>query len=320
MMSVNDFTYKQIVFLTTVNSEKLSFKNDNVIITDKNGKIIHQSTCYRLFAIFVVGHITITSGLIERSKKFGFAIVLLSTTFRLNGIIGNNAEGNVVLRKKQYLYSEILAAKLITKNKIQNQILTLKKNRKKSEFTKDTIKKLETYNESVDKADGIQSIMGVEGSASRLYFVAHFDNIQWNSRKPRTKIDMVNSLMDMGYTILFSYIDAIVSLFGFDKYVGVLHRQFYMRKSLICDLVEPFRCIIDNQIKKSINLMQFKEEDFEIFNGKWCLKYSESSQYAAVFLNAINEYKTEIYTYIRDFYRATMKGITEENFPVWECE
>ncbi|MBQ4511137.1 MAG: type V CRISPR-associated endonuclease Cas1 [Clostridia bacterium] len=320
MMSINDFSYKQIVFLTTVDGEKLSFKNDNIVITDKYGKTIHQSTCYRLFAVFVVGHITITSGLIERAKKFGFSIVLLSTTFRMIGTICNSAEGNVLLRKKQYSYNELQAGKFIVENKIRNQISTLKKNRKKSEFTKETIQKLESYFRSVNNADGIQSIMGVEGSASRLYFVAHFDNIQWNSRKPRTKIDMVNTLMDIGYTILFSYIDAIVGLFGFDKYVGVLHRQFYMRKSLICDLVEPFRCLIDNQIKQSINLYQFKEEDFEIYNKKWCLKYCKSSQYASIFLKEINEHKIEIYTYVRDFYRAIMKGITKENFPVWNYE
>lgn len=319
-MSVNDFSYKQIVFLTTIEKEKLSFKNDNIVITNKEGKIIHQSTCYRLFAIFIVGHITITSGLIERAKKFGFSIVLLSTTFRINGIIGNNAEANVLLRKKQYEYADLLAAKKIIENKIQNQINVLKQNRRKSDYTKETIKNLSIYIDTLSKADSIQSVMGIEGNASRQYFKAHFDNIVWEKRSPRTKIDMVNALMDIGYTILFSYVEAIVSLFGFDKYIGVLHRQFYMRKSLICDLVEPFRCIIDFQIKKSINLCQFKEEDFEIYNDKWCLKYSKSSQYSAVYLTAINQYKQEIYTYIRDFYRSMMKGTVETSFPKWEYQ
>ena len=31
-------------------------------------------------------------------------------------------------------------------------------------------------------------------------------------------------------------------------------KEFYMRKSLVCDLVEPLRPIIDQQVKKSINL------------------------------------------------------------------
>lgn len=68
MMSVNDFNSKQILLLITKEGQKLSFKNENVIITDSNNTIIHQSTCYRLFAIFILGHITITSGLIQRAK------------------------------------------------------------------------------------------------------------------------------------------------------------------------------------------------------------------------------------------------------------
>ena len=43
MMSTNDFKSKQILFLITKEGQKLSFKNDNVIITYSNKKIIHQS-------------------------------------------------------------------------------------------------------------------------------------------------------------------------------------------------------------------------------------------------------------------------------------
>lgn len=110
------------------------------------------------------------------------------------------------------------------------------------------------------------------------------------------------------------------SMTEFDEYCGVLHTQFYMRKSLVCDIVEPFRVIIDRQTKKSVNLGQFKEKDFEIFGGKWCLKYEKSSEYSSVFLKAIMEYKEDIFLYIRDFYRSFMKGRLDVDFPVrrWE--
>lgn len=110
------------------------------------------------------------------------------------------------------------------------------------------------------------------------------------------------------------------SMTEFDEYCGVLHTQFYMRKSLICDIVEPFRVIIDRQTKKSVNLGQFKEKDFEIFDGKWCLKYEKSSEYSSVFLKAIMEYKEDIFLYIRDFYRSFMKGRIDVDFPVWRWE
>ena len=70
MLNANDFSKKQILFLITSQGEKLSFLNDNIVVKDKEGKIKHQSTCYRLFMICVVGNISITSGLIQRSKRF----------------------------------------------------------------------------------------------------------------------------------------------------------------------------------------------------------------------------------------------------------
>ena len=41
-------------------------------------------------------------------------------------------------------------------------------------------------------------------------------------------------------------------LHAMDVYCGVLHTMFYMRKSLVCDVMEPFRAIVDEQVKKSL--------------------------------------------------------------------
>lgn len=100
--------------------------------------------------------------------------------------------------------------------------------------------------------------------------------------------------------------------------LNILHTQFYMRKSLVCDIVEPFRVLIDKQIKKGINLCQFKEKDFEIYDGKWCLKYQKSAEHSGVFLPALSEHKEEIFIYVRDFYRSFMKNELKENFPKWD--
>ena len=77
MLTAPDFKEKQIIFALLSHGERLSFKNDNVIISDESG-IKHQSSCYRLFALFIVGHISITSGLLHRAKKFGFSIVMMT--------------------------------------------------------------------------------------------------------------------------------------------------------------------------------------------------------------------------------------------------
>lgn len=320
MMSKDDFNSKQILFLVTKEGQKLSFKNDNVIITDKNKNIIHQSTCYRLFAIIIVGHITITSGLIQRAKKFGFSIAFLTTSFRMYQLISSTAEANVLLRQKQYIYDDLGAAKALISNKVANQRNLLMQTRNKDDDFKSAISNIDLASQKIADAACVQSIMGIEGSISRIYFKLYFDNVVWHGRKPRIKNDMVNALLDIGYTILFSFVDCVLALYGFDRYYGILHRQFYMRKSLVCDIVEPFRVIIDKQVKKSINLGQFKEKDFEIYNGKWCLKYEKSSEYSAIFLKAIMLHKEKIFLYIRDFYRATLKDNIDTKMPFCDLE
>ena len=319
MLSVDDFANKQILFLQTREGQKLSFLNDNVVIKDADNKTICQATCYKLFAVIIIGNITITSGLIQRAKKFGFAIILMTPSFRPYQTISAFAEGNTILRKNQYSYSDLEIAKQITKNKIANQRYMLMSVRNKSDDLKNAVFCIDKYILSIDECDSVQSIMGVEGCASKIYFKNYFDNVIWKGRRTRIKFDMANALLDIGYTILFSYIDALLSLFGFDRYVGVLHRQFYMRKSLVCDMVEPFRVIIDRAVKKGINLGQFKERDFDIFDGKWCLKYKKSSDYSKVFITEILNYKEEIYIYIRSVYRCFMRQ-DYASFPQWRFD
>lgn len=92
MISRPDFEKKQILFVFTSQGEKISFSNDNVVVKDKNGKIKHQSTCYRLFLLFIIGETSITSGLIQRAKKFKFTIFLMNRNMKLYEVIGHRLE------------------------------------------------------------------------------------------------------------------------------------------------------------------------------------------------------------------------------------
>lgn len=72
--------------------------------------------------------------------------------------------------------------------------------------------------------------------------------------------------------MLFNLVDAILQVYGFDTYNGVFHKCFYMRKSLVCDIMEPMRPIIDYEIRKAINLNQCKKDDLKYtITGGVCL-------------------------------------------------
>ena len=315
MLSANDFSKKQIIFLFTNTGEKLSFSNDNIVIKDKEGKIKHQSTCYRLFMVCVVGNISITSGLIQRSKKFGFAICLMSTTFRVYEIIGSRMEGNTMLRKRQYEYTQNDIGRKIEQNKIENQMDTLKNIRKKTEEIKEGIEFLQDMIDKLNEPLNYLEVMGIEGNAARVYFTRVFNNVKWNGRKPRIKNDYINVTLDIGYTMLFNIVDAILQIYGFDTYYGVFHKCFYMRKSLVCDLMEPMRPIVDYSVRKAINLEQCKKEDFEVYDNRWVLKYKMNSKYIQFLMKDILEYKDEIFVYIQKYYRFFMKMKSVEELP-----
>lgn len=213
MLNANDFEKKQIIFLFTNAGEKLSFSNDNIVVKDRDGKVKHQSTCYRLFMVCVIGNISITSGLIQRSKKFGFSICLMSTTFRVYEIIGTRMEGNTLLRKRQYEYSENDIGRKIEQNKINNQKEALKNIRSKTEEVKEGIKLLEEMVEKLDAPLEYLEVMGIEGDAARVYFPRVFNNVNWKGRKPRIKSDYINVTLDIGYTMLFNIVDSILQVY-----------------------------------------------------------------------------------------------------------
>ncbi len=318
MMSLPDYRFKQIIIANLPDGDKLSFKNDNVVISDSEGKIKHQSTCYRLFALFIVGNITITSGLLQRAKKFGFTITLFNHGLRPYGTWQFKTEGNFLLRQKQYAYTDTTIAQHLVKNKIAQQIAYLNRRRNKHPELKEAILKLHEYNERLpDTSLDFGEILGVEGVASRLYFSHMFDNIEWNGRSPRTKKDITNLLLDIGYMQLFHLVDALLNLYGFDTYKGVYHKEFYQRKSLVADLVEPFRPIVDYTIRKAYNLWQINKDDFDFVDGRYRLFWKNSKPYTTFLLEAILEHKEEMFLYIQKYYRAFMRDKPISDYPIF---
>ncbi|MCR5823176.1 MAG: type V CRISPR-associated endonuclease Cas1 [Lachnospiraceae bacterium] len=310
MLEVADFSKKQIIVYMPPKGDKISYRNDNIIISDSDGKIKYQITCYRIFALIVVGDCSVTTGIIRRARKFGFSICFMTYSFRLYSVIGAGLEGNFYLHEKQYSYTGTEIASFLMINKIKNQRETLNMIRRKNPYIKEGIGMLDGYLETLIGGCNLDrnTILGIEGSASKVYFARMFAELGWKGRKPRVKPDYINSLLDIGYTVLFEFIDCLLNVFGFDVYKGVYHTCFYMRKSLVCDIMEPFRPIVDWRIKKGIALQQFKKEDFFELNGQWQLEYKKSSEYISVFMNDILENKDYVFRYVRDYYRSFMKG------------
>lgn len=197
MLSHPDFKEKNIIIVFSEEKQYFSFRNDNLLVFDREDKIILQSTCHRILALWIVGHCSLSSGLMERSKKFGFPIVLLSFSFRMIGSWNAPTEGNFLLRKKQYAYQDWTIARHLVHNKLENQIATLNSIRKKSIACKEAIAALRKYQQQLPFAQELSDIMGIEGVAARLYFEQWFLRCPGKAEGPEPK-----QIPSMSYWIL----------------------------------------------------------------------------------------------------------------------
>lgn len=197
----------------------------------------------------------------------------MTTTFRVYDVIGARMEGNTLLHRHQYEYDGNDIGCYIEKNKIKNQANTLRMIRSKSEFVKEGISLLDEFAERLDENAEYLEIMGIEGSAARVYFPRVFSNVNWKGRKPRIKNDYINTTLDIGYTMLFNIVDAILQVYGFDTYTEFFTNAFICVNHLCVTLWSQCDPIIDYQVRKAINLEQCKVEDFDVYNNRWVLKY-----------------------------------------------
>ncbi|MDL2311039.1 type V CRISPR-associated endonuclease Cas1 [Peptostreptococcaceae bacterium OttesenSCG-928-C18] len=316
MLSEPSFIMRKIVMIHANQGQKISFSNDNLIVKDREGKIILQYTCHKIFIVYIIGGFSITTGLIERGRRFGISFVFLTGGYKFYESIPYKSRGNTMLVRRQYKTTmEKEIAQKIVENKILNQRKVMKYLRKYKEGVELIDKSLLKLKEPIRD---LPTLLGIEGTATKVYFNRIFEDTGWKGRQPRVKADIINVILDIGYTVLFNYIDAIASMYGFDTYKGNLHQEFYNRKSLICDLVEPFRVIIDLKIRKMYNLRQISEDDFICQKGKYIVNFKSSTNYGAEFAKEINNHSICIFRYIRNYYKWFMTSEDIENMPMVE--
>ncbi len=318
MMNRPDFMEKQVLCLESTDARRLSFRNSNLVLTNEDGKIILQHPCHKIFVVFIRGEFTITSKLLKSAKKFSFPLVFLNYSLRPYFVFNTGIEGNFLLRKMQYsCASELGIAKHIIANKVSNQLRLMQSVRYKTKSEKESISAMQELLNSVQFAGNNQELLGIEGAASKLFFQTYFKNIDFKGRKPRIKSDIYNVLLDIGYTYLFQFIEANLSLYGFDIYCGFYHKLFFQRKSLVCDIIEPFRCIIDRRLRIGYNLKQIQDGDFIYSKNKFELKRDSARKYTELFLREILEHKEDIFLYVQSYYRAFIKKKEIRQYPVF---
>lgn len=119
----------------------------------------------------------------------------------------------------------------IIKNKITNQALLLQKIRSSK------------YELVLNYADEVVSgdKTNREGHSAKVYF-----NSLFGKSFSRNLDSNINSALNYGYAVLLSTVNKEVIINGYLTQLGIHHKNEFNEYNLTCDLMEPFRVIIDN--------------------------------------------------------------------------
>lgn len=179
------------------------------------------------------------------------------------------------IERKQNLWAEIV------KSKILNQSKCL-------ECFSDNDQSLEQLIVQVSQNDSSNR----EAVAARMYFTRLFGSsfVRHNDDEP------INALLNYGYSILLSTVAREISLNGFLTELGIHHNSQENVFNLACDLMEPFRPIIDRAVAKMTEFdlsLQHKIELIELFDDE--VTYLE---HQATVNSAITEYVRNALDYL----------------------
>lgn len=116
---------------------------------------------------------------------------------------------------------------------------------------------LDTYIGQVEIADATNR----EGHAAKVYFNALF-----GMDFTRSADIPVNAALNYGYSILLSAFNREVSANGYLTQLGIFHGNMFNHFNLACDLMEPFRVIVDRKVLQMKPVQFEKNEKLELLS------------------------------------------------------
>jgi CRISPR-associated protein Cas1 len=217
-----------------------------------------------------------------------------------------------MIRRKQLEAAELISGVSLVvsmvKQKLNNQITFLKKLKyarpEKKEMFDAPVHTIEGSLASMDfdqtNLDESRSlIMGLEGAAGRAYFscISRLmpEKYRFKGRSKRPALNPFNAVLNYCYGVLYSRVEKSCIIAGLDPFVGFMHTDNYNKKSLVFDLIEPFRIFADQVAVYFFTGKKAKDQYFDI-QEKGCTLNEKGKPHV---IEALNKHLEEKIRYRR---------------------
>jgi CRISPR-associated protein Cas1 len=236
--------------------------------------VLRQSRAGEIEQALLFGRVEVTSGALILLLRRNIDLVLLTADGRFRGRLVGRGAKNVQLRLTQYQQMSdatfcLAVARAIVAGKIRNQrqILVRAQRRLRDDELAGVLADLRLADRRVARCDDIEVLRGLEGQAAALYFgqfgkLLRNDEFQFARRTRRPPRDPVNAMLSFGYAVLGSVLETEVLRCGLDPMLGFFHQAAFGRPSLMLDLLEKFRPLVDSLVLRLVNRRQVAPADF----------------------------------------------------------
>jgi len=281
-----------------------SLKNDTIVV-EHDGEVKLRVPLHHLNAVYAFGVVHISLPLLKKCAEEGKAVVLLEENGRFKARVTGKANGNVLLRRDQWLAhfsfsktSDI--ARRIIAAKLQNTRQVLLRAARDHDVL--ALRECAQVHASIlgllEETRDVEILRGHEGLAAQHYFETFQQMIRvpgndfkFNGRTRRPPRDRVNTLLSFLYSLGTTDCVGALEGVGLDPQCGYLHVLRPGRPALALDLIEEFRSVIFDRL--ALRLMNRKEVVAADFEGRQGGSWSLTSEGRRKVFTAYQERKKE---------------------------
>ena len=232
------------------NYAKLSYKDGYLIVRSDEAKMIHLSEIGILLVDSTMVSITtyLLCEMIKQKIKVIFCDEYRNPISELIPYYGSHNSSKRITN--QIKWDEELKGNIwawIVKQKILNQAIVL------NEYDLARAEMLLEYAKQVEFDD----LTNREGHAAKVYFNTLFGN-----GFSRDQLNTTNAALNYGYALLLSSFNKELAVRGYLTQLGLHHKNEFNPFNLSCDLMEPFRPLIDSFVVK--NQQETFDTEFKI--------------------------------------------------------
>jgi CRISP-associated protein Cas1 len=241
-------------------------KTDERLNVRAEKKTLLDVPLIKVDGVVILGRATVSPAAIMELLERKIPLSFLTGTGRYLGRLEPELTKNIFVRSAQWKASgeteqALHVVKGFVRGKLKNYRNSLLRYQREygDRDLQTAIDRLKQNIDAIAIASNINSVRGLEGAGSAVYFgsfnkLIKTEEFNFTTRNRRPPTDPVNALLSLGYALLRHDIQSAINLVGFDPYLGYLHVQRYGCPSLALDLMEEFRpLIVDAVVLASLN-------------------------------------------------------------------